>query len=638
MCRVSVAELRTYLLRGRLSPRTCLSARPLLVPRPAGEKGAESRLCRVFHSATVAAASSTGDYLERPLRKQWKDEIRREKKTKKDKLSQEHSSHVDDWELTVGVEVHAQLNSARKLFSPAATCFNEEPNNQVALFDVAMPGSQPLLQKEVLVPAIRAALSLNCDIQPRSRFDRKHYFWWDQPSGYQITQYYEPFATNGHIILYARDGIAAEDGESVTIGIKQLQLEQDTAKTVAQAGGLQWLDFNRVGLPLLEIITAPDLHHPRTAAALVRKIQLLLNAVDACVSGMERGGLRADINVSVRRRDQPGTELGTRTEIKNLGTIKAIEDAIVAERDRQIRELEAGGVIAGETRGWTLGSRETRRLRGKEGEVDYRYMPDADLSPLVIGNDLVDYLRSSLPALPDAELDRLVADYGLTTKDALSLMTIDDGARAEYFYRVVDQIGDRMREQSSSPDGKTDLKSYATLAANWLLHELGRLTTYKAGPLSTGTLTFSPDGECAEVDSSDLADLLYYLHGKKITGKVAKELLLAIYLDELKGGVKETIESNGLWFKEISEKEYGDLADEALKGEGKLLKDLVDCRHFPQGKFMYLVGKMMRLGPTERIDAATAAQVMRERVEQARTFHPVEELAEGSKSGCQPQY
>ena len=205
-----------------------------------------------------------------------------------------------------------------------------------------------------------------------------------------------PFARDGSITIYDHDGIAPEDGKSITIQIKQIQMEQDTAKTIQQPPDTTLLDFNRVSHPLIEIITLPQIHHPQTAAACVRKIQAFLQAVNAVTTGMEMGGLRADVNVSVRlKNDSSGahgyygiTGLGQRTEIKNLSSFKAVEDAIVAERDRQIDVLEAGGVIEGETRGWTLGSSETKKLRGKEGEVDYRYMPDPDLPPVTVGKVL----------------------------------------------------------------------------------------------------------------------------------------------------------------------------------------------------------------------------------------------------------
>ena len=524
---------------------------------------------------------------------------------------------MDGWELTVGIEIHAQLNTSRKLFSPAVTSFNDDPNSHVALFDVATPGSQPLFQNEVLVPALRAALSLNCDIQPLSRFDRKHYFWWDQPSGYQITQYYQPFAKNGQITLLARDGISPQDGESITIGIQQVQLEQDTAKTLAQTDNAQWLDFNRVGVPLIEIITEPQMHHPRTAAVLVRKIQLLLSTVDACVSGMEAGGLRADVNVSVRRTGDPNAPLGTRTEIKNLSTIKAVEDAIIAERDRQIREIEAGGKIAGETRGWTIGSKETRRLRGKEGEVDYRYMPDPDIAPLAIGEDLVGHLRQTLSVLPDTELDKLITHFGLTPKDAVSLINLDNGARVQYFYRVLGSL-EAMLAADVAGGTQPDPKSYAGLVGNWTIHELGRLTTSRAGPLGQVELDFTPEGECTQVPDVELSQLLFHLHSKHITGKVAKELLMALYLGELENGILGSIEAHDLWFKELSAEEYNALVSEALEDEDRVLQELVSGDAVPQGKLMYLVGKMMRTGPTERIDPAAAERAARAHIDQLR--------------------
>ncbi|KAG5930254.1 hypothetical protein E4U42_002466 [Claviceps africana] len=613
MSRARVREAGRYLLEDLLPHRGCLAS-----CRGLGRNGVTLQSCsrlRALHDLPPTALAAKPKDTAVPLRKRLKEEAKLAKKqgTKKAKGD---SQTVDGWELTVGIEIHAQLNTSRKLFSPATTSFNDEPNSHVALFDMSMPGSQPLFQKETLIPALRAALALNCDINPVSHFDRKHYFWWDQPSGYQITQYYKPFAKNGNITLMARDGIAVEDGDSITVRIKQVQLEQDTAKTLAQPGNAHWLDLNRVGMPLIEIITEPDMHHPRTAAAFVRKVQLLLNTADTCVSGMEAGGLRADVNVSVRRTDDPARALGTRTEIKNLNTIKAVEDAIIAERDRQIRELESGGIIAGETRGWSLGSSETRRLRGKEGDVDYRYMPDPDIAPLVIGSDLVEHLRSSLAVLPDIELDTLIDKHGLTPKDALSLIILDSGCRAQYYYRVLEAIHNTHQAATS---GQLDtrlpkFKSYATLTANWILHELGRLTTYKAGPLAAVDLCFTPEGECAQVPASELAQLLYHLSRKRITGKVAKELLLSIYLDELQGGVTETIEANDLWFREISDGEYRQLVEEAVVGEDKVLQEFVNYKRFPQGKLMYLVGKMMRLGPAERIDPVTAEAVMRAHV------------------------
>jgi aspartyl-tRNA(Asn)/glutamyl-tRNA(Gln) amidotransferase subunit B len=342
-------------------------------------------------SALVVASST-------PFRKLLKDAAKQTKHNPAGPTEQPKGSQ-EKWELTVGIEIHAELNTARKLFSNAATSVSEAPNSHVSLFDVAFPGSQPQFQRETLIPAIRGALALECTIQRTSSFDRKHYFYQDQPAGYQITQYYQPFARGGRIILYEHDFPAgAAPGDCpITIGIKQVQIEQDTAKTVHQPPATHLLDFNRVSHPLIEIITLPQIHDPMVAAACVRKIQTLLKTVNACTAGMEMGGLRADVNVSIRERDAGGqtramthsysgvTGLGQRTEIKNLASLKAVEEAIIAERDRQIEILEGGGTVEGETRGWTLGSKTTKRLRGKEGEIDYRYMPDPDIAPLVVG-------------------------------------------------------------------------------------------------------------------------------------------------------------------------------------------------------------------------------------------------------------
>jgi aspartyl-tRNA(Asn)/glutamyl-tRNA(Gln) amidotransferase subunit B len=610
MSRISTAELSRYLLTGQLGRRGCLhhARLPRIAASAALRQSSETRQSRAFASHAFASHATVP---VTPLRKQLKDQSKALKASGKKKKKNADNQTVPGWELTVGIEIHAQLNTARKLFSPAATSFNDTPNRHVALFDVAMPGSQPLFQPETLIPAVRAALALNCAIQPVSRFDRKHYFHWDQPSGYQITQYYHPFARSGRIALYARDGIAPEDGDAIEIGIQQVQMEQDTAKTTAQPGEVHWLDFNRVGLPLIEIITLPQIHHPATAAAFVRKVQMLLNSVDACVSGMEAGGLRADVNVSVRRSGDVATgKLGTRTEIKNLSSFKAVEDAIIAERDRQIALLEAGGVVEGETRGWSLGSTETRRLRGKEGEVDYRYMPDPDLGPVVIGDALVAHLASSMGVLPDAEIDELVGRYGLSSKDALSLMLLDDGARIQYFYNVLEALEELLGLGS---DAESDQR-HALLAANWCLHELGKLTELSSD------LGMTPDGEC-HVPSNDLAAILSHLHRREITAKIAKDLLWGVFRGDITaGGVTQTIDADNLWFKELSEGEYAELADQVVAGEDKVLAEFLRFRQgkgkaYPQGKLMFLVGKMMRVGSEQRMDPASAERVLRARMD-----------------------
>lgn len=622
MARIPVSELSRYLLRGQLHHPSCLlsrSCRPVLSP-------ATTRRQFSYSSARLQVELSSDRPHEEatnhvPLRKQLKAEEKALKASGRKKTANASKQVVPGWELTVGIEIHAQLNTGHKLFSDAAPPLpTDDPNTRVALFDLAMPGSQPIFQTDALIPAVRAALALNCDVQRVSRWDRKHYFWWDQPNGYQITQYHEPFARDGYITLYNRDGIADEDGETVRVGIQQIQMEQDTAKTLARPDGVQYVDFNRVGVPLIEIITKPEIHHPKTAAALVRKIQAYLNSVDACVSGMEAGGLRADINVSVRRTDQPFFEanpLGQRTEIKNLSSFKAVEDAIIAERDRQIAVLEQGGVISGETRGWSIGGTETTRLRGKEGEVDYRYMPDPDLGPLIISDDVVSHLNTTLGDLPDVEIDDLVLQYGLKTKDAMALMQLDSGGRLEYFYDVIQRLKGGLGDQWTDSCG--------VLAANWVLNELGRLTSERNASAdgTVESLGMTPSGECTRVPSQHLADIIAFLHTRRISSSVAKELLFAVFRGDLSGAspdsystVEQAIDKEGLWFQTLSEEQYEALAIEVLEGERKVLKTKFEPhfsknRKYPDGALMFLVGKMMRSGPAEQMDAKAAQETLR---------------------------
>jgi aspartyl-tRNA(Asn)/glutamyl-tRNA(Gln) amidotransferase subunit B len=649
MARTSIRELSSYLLAGQLHHRGCLRLRLRSQSCLLDRAGAPVRATQVIpsrafswsvprgltrqlsaapttsHLADDTNASSPPELAE-PMRKKLKNAEKALKASGHKKAPNSSRQSVPGWELTVGIEIHAQLNTPHKLFSPAIQPLpSDEPNTRAALFDLAIPGSQPIFQQQALIPALRAALALNCDIQPVSRWDRKHYFWWDQPNGYQITQYYEPFSKNGYIMLYERDGIAPEDGQEVRVGIRQVQMEQDTAKTIARPDGVQWVDFNRVGVPLIEIITDPDIHYPQTAAALVRKVQMYLNAVDSCVSGMEAGGLRADVNVSVRPRDRPSSgpmPLGQRTEIKNLSSFKAVEDAIIAERDRQIALLKEGGVVAGETRGWSIGGTETTRLRGKEGEVDYRYMPDPDLPPVIISPQVVSHLVENLGMLPDAEVDELVSKFGLKTKDALALMQVDDGHRLEYFYNVVQRLQSRLGDQ-------WDMQCM-TLAGNWVLHELGRLTSERNASADgmVQTLDISPEGECARVPAQHLADIIYYRHTKRIGAGVAKELLFAVYRGDLSGkmpdtytSIEEAVETEGLWFKPLSREEYQSMAIQAVKQNDKVLSSFIAHYSrgdkYPTGQLMFLLGRMMKDGPAERMDPQVAREVLAEVLEKA---------------------
>ncbi|KAL4868904.1 Glutamyl-tRNA amidotransferase subunit B, mitochondrial [Aspergillus spectabilis] len=561
----------------------------------------QSSLPTSFPPSRRLQTSSTESPDRVPLRKQLKQEAKAVKARKRERREQEESSR-EKWELTVGVEIHAQLNTEAKLFSKASTLPSELPNANVALFDLAFPGSQPEFQAETLLPALRAAIALNCEIQPVSRFDRKHYFYQDQPAGYQITQYYEPFAKNGHLDLFSHDGIAPEDGEQVRIGIKQIQLEQDTAKSQEYPPSTQLLDFNRVSHPLIEIITMPQIHTPATAAAFVRKVQSILQGCNAVTTGMELGGLRADINVSVRLRgDDPGVHqyggiggLGQRTEIKNLSSFKAVEDAIAAEKNRQIAVLERGGVIEGETRGWTIGSTETRRLRGKEGEVDYRYMPDPDIPPLFIGQDLVSQLTDTISTDPDELIDMLVdRPYNLTLKDAQPLVELDDGARIEYYQDVVDILSDL--QQDLGPKGQAGL---GRLAGNWVLHELGAL-------LTKADLYWNAE----RVPARSLATILDQLQRSRITGATAKQVLAMVFEGDRRP-VLQILEEENLLLRPLSRKEYIALAEAAMKQNPQMVEQIRKKKQI--GKLGWFVGQMMRMGEKGRVEAKKADTILRE--------------------------
>lgn len=536
---------------------------------------------------------------------------------------------VPGWELTVGIEIHAQLNTPHKLFSSATPPLpSDQPNTHTAFFDLAIPGSQPIFQREAILPALRAALALKCKISPVSRWDRKHYFWWDQPNGYQITQFYEPFAKGGRLYLHDRDGIAAEDGKGVSIEIRQIQMEQDTGKTLAGSDGLQRIDFNRAGVPLIEIITQPQIHHPRTAAAFVRKVQAYLRSVDACVSGMEAGGLRADVNVSVRRTGEKS--LGQRTEIKNLSSFRAVEDAIIAERDRQIAVLEQGGTVLGETRGWAIGATETTRLREKEGEVDYRYMPDPDLPPLMISKPFVKRLGAELSMLPDQEIEFLWKAWGLPPKDIMALM---DTGKLEYFYEVVRRLKRRLNMPTLvsgqlAPEARD--KQCMALACNWVIHELGRLTSERnvSADGSVETLEIKPDGTSSRVPAHHLGDIVFFVDNRSISKQVAKELLFSVFRGDVAdhpspsgySSIEEAIKKEDLWLRELSKSEHENLAAKILTQEQETLETkfrphFVEEKSYPEGQLMRFVGMMMKAAPVGAVDPQMAARVLRKAIE-----------------------
>src|SRR5690348_2094330 len=352
-----------------------------------------------------------------------------------------------DWEVVIGMEVHAQVASNAKLFSGASTEFGGAPNSHVSLVDAAMPGMLPVINAECVRQAVRTGLGLKAQINLKSVFDRKNYFYPDLPQGYQISQYKQPIVGEGVV------SVDLEDGESFTVGIERLHLEQDAGKSLHDRHpSYSYVDLNRSGIALMEIVSKPDIRSSEQAKAFLSKLRSILRYLGTCDGDMEKGSLRADINVSVRR---PGEPLGTRCEIKNVNSIRFIGQAVEHEARRQIEIIEEGGTIHQETRLFDAKTGETRSMRSKEEAHDYRYFPDPDLLPLELTHDYVDRLAAALPELPDAKRARFIADYGLTPYDADVLVAEKESA--DYFEAV-----------AKGRDAKQ--------GANWVINELfGRL-------------------------------------------------------------------------------------------------------------------------------------------------------------------
>jgi aspartyl-tRNA(Asn)/glutamyl-tRNA(Gln) amidotransferase subunit B len=315
-----------------------------------------------------------------------------------------------DWEIVLGLEVHAQVISNAKLFSGASTAFGADPNTQVSLVDAAMPGMLPVINEYCVEQAVRTGLGLNARINLRSVFDRKNYFYADLPQGYQISQYKEPVVGEGEV------EIDLEGGKTRKVGIERLHLEQDAGKSLHDQHPSQtYVDLNRSGVALMEIVSKPDMRSADEAAAYLTKLRSIVRYLGTCDGNMDEGSMRCDVNVSVRK---PGGPLGTRCEIKNVNSIRFVKQAIEYEARRQIEIIEGGGKIEQETRLFDAGRGETRSMRSKEEAHDYRYFPDPDLLPLVLKPEFVDSIRASLPELPDAKKARFIEEYGITPYDA----------------------------------------------------------------------------------------------------------------------------------------------------------------------------------------------------------------------------
>jgi aspartyl-tRNA(Asn)/glutamyl-tRNA(Gln) amidotransferase subunit B len=403
-----------------------------------------------------------------------------------------------DWEIVIGLEVHAQVTSNAKLFSGAATAFGGAPNDHVSLVDAAMPGMLPVINEECVAQAVRTGLGLNATINLKSTFDRKNYFYPDLPQGYQISQFKSPVVGEGVV------SVELPDGDSIAVGIERLHLEQDAGKLLHdQHPTMSFVDLNRSGVALMEIVSRPDMRTSAQAQAYVSKLRTILRYLGTCDGDMEKGNLRADVNVSVRR---PGEPFGTRCEIKNVNSIRFIGQAIEFEARRQIGILEDGGAIEQETRLYDPNRGETRSMRSKEEAHDYRYFPDPDLLPLELTAAYVEDLKAKLPELPDAKRERFMAGFGLTPYDASVLVA--ERESADFYEAVLAKLADKAR------DGK--------LAANWVINELfGRLN--KEGQ----------DISASPVSAEQLAAIVDLIGEGTISGKIAKDLFEIVWT---KGG------------------------------------------------------------------------------------------------------
>ncbi|KPP92034.1 MAG: aspartyl/glutamyl-tRNA(Asn/Gln) amidotransferase subunit GatB [Rhodobacteraceae bacterium HLUCCA08] len=420
-----------------------------------------------------------------------------------------------DWELVIGMEVHAQVSSRAKLFSGASTQFGAEPNSNVAFVDAGMPGMLPVINEGCVALAVRTGLGLKAEINLKSAFDRKNYFYPDLPQGYQISQLYHPIVGEGEVLVELGDGTARR------VRIERIHLEQDAGKSIHDMDpAMSFVDLNRTGVALMEIVSRPDIRGPEEAAAYVTKLRQILRYLGTCDGNMQNGNLRADVNVSVCRpgqyekyqETQDFSHLGTRCEIKNMNSMRFIQAAIDHEARRQIAILEDGGSVTQETRLYDPDKNETRSMRSKEEAHDYRYFPDPDLLPLEIEQAWVDDIAAQLPELPDAKKARFIADFGLSDYDA-SVLTAE-AENAAYFEAVAE-----------GRDGK--------MAANWVINELfGRLK--KEGHDITET----------PVGPAQLGGIIELISKGDISGKIAKDLFEIVYTEG--GDPAEIVEERGM--------------------------------------------------------------------------------------------
>ena len=410
------------------------------------------------------------------------------------------------WEVVIGLEIHAQLATTSKIFSGASTAYGAEPNTQACAVDLGLPGVLPVLNKEVVRMAVKFGLANECEITRRSVFARKNYFYPDLPKGYQISQFELPVVAKGHL------EIDLEDGSTKTVGITRAHLEEDAGKSLHEDfHGMTGIDLNRAGTPLLEIVSEPDMRSAKEAVAYMKKIHSLVQYLEICDGNMQEGSFRCDANVSVRLKGEE--EFGTRTELKNINSFRFVERAINFEVERQIDILEGGGEVVQETRLYDPDKDETRSMRSKEEAFDYRYFPDPDLLPVEIDDDYIEAVRATLPELPDAKKNRFIDEYSLKAEDASTLTS--DRALSDFFEAAASAGGD------------------ARLAANWVIVEL-------LGALNKDGKALADSPVSAEM----LGGMIKRITDNTISGKIAKQVFAAMWAGE--GDADTIIEAKGL--------------------------------------------------------------------------------------------
>lgn len=456
-----------------------------------------------------------------------------------------------EWEIVIGLEVHAQLLTKSKIFSGASTTFGALPNTQACAIDLGMPGVLPVLNKEAVEMAIKFGLGTNSTIAEKSVFARKNYFYPDLPKGYQISQYELPIVFKGHIDLLL------DDGSSKRINITRAHLEEDAGKSLHEDfQGMSGIDLNRAGTPLLEIVSEPEMRSAKEAVAYLKAIHSLVRYLDICDGNMQEGSFRCDANVSVRPLGE--TKFGTRTELKNINSFRFVERAINYEVERQIGILESGGKIVQETRLYDPNKNETRPMRSKEEANDYRYFPDPDLLPLVISNDLIEKVRSGLPELPQQKRDRFMKQYGLSAYDASVLVSSKD--MATYYENTVKESGNQPK-----------------LAANWVMGEL-------LGALNKAGLEINE----SPISTADLGKLISRIADNTISGKIAKTIFEALWNRE--GDVDDIIEKRGL--KQVTDTDAIEkLIDEIIAANPA---QVADYRSGKEKLFGFFVGQAMK--------------------------------------------